>query len=95
MTRKTITVNAALQFIVADSAAVLDRRHWIPKDVVTRLIEYGHVDVVRRLAGEGEWTCVVAMARLLCDEGQGDAAVGLLRPFADTGWWTATKTLSP
>ncbi|WP_222106206.1 tetratricopeptide repeat protein [Catellatospora sichuanensis] len=77
----------------------LDRRFhshddWIPASVVSLLIEHGHLDEVRRLAGRGEWWCARALAQSLVDQDRVDAAVDLLRPFIDTGWWEAVRTVA-
>ncbi|MEU3604535.1 hypothetical protein AB0E83_03625 [Streptomyces sp. NPDC035033] len=61
----------------------------IPPELVARLLEHGHVDVVARQAGRGEWFCALAWARLLGERGRQDDALERLAPYLATGWWTA------
>ncbi|MGW2304367.1 tetratricopeptide repeat protein [Streptomyces sp. NPDC001809] len=61
----------------------------IPPDLVSRLLDNGHADVVELQAGRGEWYCAVAWARILGEQGRQADARQVLAPYAATGWWTA------
>ncbi|MGW7433958.1 tetratricopeptide repeat protein [Streptomyces sp. NPDC054861] len=61
----------------------------IPPELVSRLLERGHVDVVELQAGRGEWFCALAWARLLGERGRPAEAMEVLAPYLATGWWTA------
>ncbi|MEW1892215.1 hypothetical protein [Streptomyces sp. NPDC085659] len=61
----------------------------IPPELVSRLLERGHFDVVELQAGRGEWFCALACARLLGERGRQVEALGVLAPYTATGWWTA------
>lgn len=82
-----------------EDAAELDRRArqfdgWIAPWNVSLLIEHGHADEVRRLAGAGDWYCARAWSTALIEQGQRDAALDVLGPFADTGWWCANQVVA-
>ena len=57
--------------------------------VVSTLMECGYGDEVRRLGEEGDWGCASVWAAASADRGDVDAALAMLDPFADTGWWPA------
>ncbi|WP_093872118.1 lipopolysaccharide assembly protein LapB [Streptomyces sp. TLI_105] len=61
----------------------------IPQELVSRLLENGHVDVVELQAGRGEWFCALAWAWLLGEQGRQADALEVLAPYLATGWWTA------
>ncbi|MFJ4849635.1 MULTISPECIES: tetratricopeptide repeat protein [unclassified Streptomyces] len=61
----------------------------IPPELVSRLLEHGHVDVVEQQAGRGEWFCALAWARLLGEHDRQAEALKVLAPYLATGWWTA------
>ncbi|MGW4896472.1 tetratricopeptide repeat protein [Kitasatospora sp. NPDC004240] len=61
----------------------------IPPELVARLLERGHADVVELQAGRGEWFCALAWARLLGGQGRQGDALEVLAPYLATGWWTA------
>ncbi|MFI5476612.1 tetratricopeptide repeat protein [Streptomyces cacaoi] len=61
----------------------------IPPELVSRLLERGHVGVVELHAGRGEWFCALAWARLLGEQGRQADALDVLGPYLATGWWTA------
>ncbi|MFI9549931.1 hypothetical protein ACIHAR_39545 [Streptomyces sp. NPDC052016] len=61
----------------------------IPPELVLRLLEHGHIDVVELHAGRGEWFCALAWARLLGEQGRQADALEVLAPYLATGWWTA------
>ncbi|MGW0564434.1 tetratricopeptide repeat protein [Streptomyces sp. NPDC003016] len=61
----------------------------IPPELVSRLLERGHADVVELQAGRGEWFCVLAWARVLSGQGREADAWEVLAPYVATGWWTA------
>ncbi|MEV5898370.1 hypothetical protein [Streptomyces sp. NPDC052127] len=61
----------------------------IPPELVSRLLERGHADVVELYAGRGEWFCALAWARLLGEQGRQADALEVLAPYLATGWWTA------
>ncbi|MFE6064074.1 tetratricopeptide repeat protein [Streptomyces sp. NPDC056431] len=61
----------------------------IPPELVSRLIERGHSDVVRLQAGRGEWFCALERARSLGEQGRQADAMEVLAPYLATGWWTA------
>ncbi|MDQ0578088.1 tetratricopeptide repeat protein [Streptomyces rishiriensis] len=61
----------------------------IPPELVSRLLERGHVDVVELYAGRGEWFCALAWVRLLGEQGRQADALDVLAPYLKTGWWTA------
>ncbi|MFF9340654.1 tetratricopeptide repeat protein [Streptomyces sp. NPDC014773] len=63
----------------------------IPPELVSRLLERGHVAVVESEAGRGEWFCAVAYARSLGGQGRQADAWELLAPYVATGWWTAVE----
>ncbi|WP_142270028.1 tetratricopeptide repeat protein (plasmid) [Streptomyces sp. NBC_00080] len=63
----------------------------IPPELVSRLLERGHVDVVELHAGRGQWFCALAWARLLGEEGRQVDALEVLGPYLATGWWTAVE----
>lgn len=79
---------------VAVDATDLDRQArtrsgCITPELVLRLLEHGHSDVVERYAGRGEWFCALEWARLLGEEGRQGDALEVLAPYLATGWWTA------
>ncbi|MDH6229055.1 tetratricopeptide (TPR) repeat protein [Streptomyces sp. MJP52] len=79
--------------VVVD-ATDLDRRArtrsgCIPPELVARLLEQGHADVVEVQAGRGEWFCALAWARVLGGQGRQAEALEVLGPYLATGWWTA------
>ncbi|MFE0201214.1 tetratricopeptide repeat protein, partial [[Kitasatospora] papulosa] len=61
----------------------------IPPELVSRLLERGHGDVVEFQAGRGEWFCALAWARVLSVQGREADAWEALAPYVATGWWTA------
>jgi tetratricopeptide (TPR) repeat protein len=61
----------------------------IPPELVSRLLERGHADVVELQAGRGEWFCALAWARVLGEQGRQVDALKVLAPYLATGWWTA------
>ncbi|MFD9052590.1 tetratricopeptide repeat protein [Streptomyces zaomyceticus] len=61
----------------------------IPPELVSRLLERGHADVVERQAGRGEWFCALAWARLLGEQDRQADAWEVLAPYLATVWWTA------
>ncbi|MFJ2060534.1 tetratricopeptide repeat protein [Streptomyces sp. NPDC087908] len=61
----------------------------IPPELVSRLLEHGHADVVEQQAGRGEWFCALAWARVWGEQGREADALVVLDPYAATGWWTA------
>ncbi|MGW1185711.1 tetratricopeptide repeat protein [Streptomyces drozdowiczii] len=61
----------------------------IPPELVSRLLERGHADVVELQAGDGEWFCALAWARVLGERGREADAMEALAPYVATGWWTA------
>ena len=61
----------------------------IPPELVRRLLERGHIDVVEMQAGRGEWFCALAWARLLGEQGRQADALDALASYLTTGWWTA------
>ncbi|WP_423832653.1 tetratricopeptide repeat protein [Streptomyces manipurensis] len=61
----------------------------IPPELVSRLLERGHADVVESQAAGGDWFCALAWARVLHARGREADAVGVLAPYVATGWWTA------
>ncbi|WP_051764677.1 hypothetical protein [Streptomyces sp. NRRL F-5135] len=61
----------------------------IPPELVSRLLERGHVNVVELRAGGWEWFCALAWARLLSEQGRQADALEVLVPYRATGWWTA------
>ncbi|MFG2841380.1 hypothetical protein ACGFYE_41145 [Streptomyces zaomyceticus] len=61
----------------------------IPPELVSRLLERGHADVVEQQAGRGEWFCALAWARLLGERDRQGDACEVLAPYLATGWWTA------
>ncbi|MCX4918787.1 lipopolysaccharide assembly protein LapB [Streptomyces sp. NBC_00687] len=63
----------------------------IPPELVSRLLERGHVDVVELEAGRGEWFCALAWARLLGERDCQADALEVLAPYLATGWWTAVE----
>ncbi len=77
-------------------AADLDRQArtlsgCIPPDLVAQLLERGHEREVASQAGQGEWFCARAWARLLGERGQRDNALAVLAPYVATGWWPAAR----
>ncbi|MGW1927402.1 hypothetical protein ACWCQ0_53200, partial [Streptomyces massasporeus] len=75
-------------------ATDLDPRSWarsgrIPPELVSRLIERGHSEVVEVWAARGEWFCALAWARFLGGQGREADALEVLAPYLATGWWTA------
>ncbi|WP_424643038.1 hypothetical protein [Embleya sp. AB8] len=82
-----------------DTIAELDRRFhafdpWLPPGVVSALVECDHLDELRFQARGGDWCCAREWASLLAARGEWDAALGVLAPFADTGWWEAVRTVA-
>ncbi|MFE6921459.1 hypothetical protein ACFVAV_10480 [Nocardia sp. NPDC057663] len=80
-------------------AAELDRRRrwydgWLHEWDVSLLIELGHLKEVTRRAGQGDWFCAHGLADVQHLNGQHDGAIEVLRPFAQTGWWTAIKAVA-
>jgi tetratricopeptide (TPR) repeat protein len=73
----------------------LDRRHrtvgWLTWDVTNALVEQGHVDVLQREAGAGDFSCADALGRLLRSRGELAAALDVYRPYAEAGWWVAVE----
>ncbi|MGS2592023.1 tetratricopeptide repeat protein [Streptomyces hebeiensis] len=63
----------------------------IPPELVSRLLERGHVNVVEPQARDGEWFCALAWARLLDEQGRQADALEVLGPYRATGWWTAVE----
>ncbi|MFF4429533.1 tetratricopeptide repeat protein [Streptomyces sp. NPDC001513] len=79
----------------------LDHRHrtydgWIPPTVAALLHEYGHHDVLRHAATNGDWFCARRLAEAAAESGPDGrtAALLLLQPFAATGWWPAVDTVA-
>ncbi|WP_217240901.1 lipopolysaccharide assembly protein LapB [Streptomyces sp. AC555_RSS877] len=68
---------------------VRTRSGCIPPELVSRMLERGHVDVVELHAGRGEWFCALAWAWLLGEQGRQAEALEVLAPYLATGWWTA------
>ncbi|MFJ8981536.1 tetratricopeptide repeat protein [Streptomyces sp. NPDC102282] len=68
---------------------VRTRSGCIPPELVSRLLQHGHADVVELQAGSGEWFCALAWARVLGDQGRETDALEALAPYVVTGWWTA------
>lgn len=66
----------------------------IPPELVSRLLERGHVEVVEQQAGRGEWFCALAWARLLGEQGRQADALEVLAPYRATGWWTAVVAVA-
>jgi tetratricopeptide (TPR) repeat protein len=66
---------------------------WLPPAVADRLAEHGHLDELRRLAERGDWCCADRRARVLFERHEPEAAMRMLRPFVDTGWWRAVRVL--
>ena len=82
----------------AVKAADLARRYrtfdgWLPRAVADRLAERGGFDELRRLAERGDWCCADRLARALFERDEPEAAMRVLRPFVDTGWWQAVRVL--
>ncbi|MFD7451775.1 tetratricopeptide repeat protein [Kitasatospora sp. NPDC059827] len=67
------------------------RSGYLPPELVSRLIERGHAEVVEAWAGRGEWFCAREWARLLGERGQRPEALDVLAPYLATGWWTAVE----
>lgn len=63
----------------------------IPLELVSRLLEHGHVDTVEVQAGCGEWFCALAWTRSLGEQGRQADAWEVLAPYLATGWWTAVE----
>ncbi len=63
----------------------------IPPELVSRLLELGHTEVVELHAGRGEWFCAPAWARLLGERDRQADASEVLAPYLATGWWTAVE----
>ncbi|MFJ4932076.1 tetratricopeptide repeat protein [Streptomyces sp. NPDC088736] len=61
----------------------------IPPELVSKLLERNHGDVVELYAGRGEWFCALAWAGLLGEQGRQADALDVLAPYLGTGWWTA------
>ncbi|QFZ78352.1 hypothetical protein GFH48_38205 [Streptomyces fagopyri] len=60
----------------------------IPPELVSKLLERGHIDEVELYAGRGEWFCALAWARLLGEQGwQADAS-----PLEEAGAPAAATT---
>ncbi|MFE2541746.1 hypothetical protein [Actinacidiphila glaucinigra] len=53
----------------------------IPPELVSRLLERGHVETVEQQAGRGEWFCALAWARLLGEQGRQAEALEVLAPY--------------
>ncbi|MFD4029546.1 tetratricopeptide repeat protein [Streptomyces sp. NPDC058637] len=68
---------------------VRTRSGCIPPELVSRLLERGHADVVELQAKRGEWFCALAWARVLGDQGRETDALEALAPYVVTGWWPA------
>ncbi|KUN75598.1 tetratricopeptide repeat protein [Streptomyces griseoruber] len=66
----------------------------IPPELVSRLLEHGHIDVVELHAGRGEWFCALAWARLLGEQDRQADALEVLAPYLATGWWTAVVAVA-
>ncbi|SDT83414.1 hypothetical protein SAMN05216371_8241 [Streptomyces sp. TLI_053] len=56
-----------------------------------QILERGHEHEVALQAGQGEWFCARAWARVLGERGQRDEALAVLAPYVATGWWPATR----
>jgi tetratricopeptide (TPR) repeat protein len=67
---------------------------WLPLEVASALVEYGHVGDVRLLADQGDWNCAHTLVQVLLVQGQVNAALDILRPFADSGLWQAVERLA-
>ncbi|MFE5325355.1 tetratricopeptide repeat protein [Embleya sp. NPDC056575] len=65
----------------------------IPPDLVTRLLELGHQEVVEGWAARGEWFCAREHARWLTARDRHAEALRVLDPYVATGWWTAAEVL--
>ncbi|MER6317412.1 tetratricopeptide repeat protein [Streptomyces sp. NPDC001581] len=79
----------------------LDHRHrtydgWIPPTVAALLHEYGHHDVLRQAATNGDWFCARWLAETAAESGPDGRTAALLwlQPFAATGWWPAVDTVA-
>ncbi|WP_405977456.1 tetratricopeptide repeat protein [Streptomyces sp. NBC_00158] len=77
-------------------AAALDQRtrthrDGVPPDLVERLLDLGHADLVREqaLAEDGDWYCARAWARRLAGQGRTDEALAVVARYTATGWFTA------
>ncbi|MFI9586458.1 hypothetical protein ACIHCQ_32570 [Streptomyces sp. NPDC052236] len=64
----------------------------VPPWAVALLVEYGHLDEFRHRAERGDWFCAHHLAKELAEQGKRDAALSVLAPFTDSGWWQAVKT---
>jgi tetratricopeptide (TPR) repeat protein len=67
---------------------------WVHPTVVRLLIQGGHEDEVRREAGQGDWFCAVGLASELECRGERESVLGLLAPYADTGWAVAARAVA-
>ncbi|MFC5746938.1 tetratricopeptide repeat protein [Actinomadura rugatobispora] len=81
------------------NATELDRRArtydgWVPPELVSLLIEHGHVDEVRVQAQGGDWYCARGWAQVLIERDQQDAALAVLAPFVDAGWSKAARSVA-
>lgn len=65
---------------------------WIAWWFAAELIEYGHADVVRRLAEAGDGFCAVVLAYESAAAGDLESALAVLEPFVGDGWWGAIET---
>ncbi|MFE1928003.1 tetratricopeptide repeat protein [Streptomyces asoensis] len=63
----------------------------IPPELVSRLFERGHADVVELQAGRGQWFCALAWARSSGEQDRQADALEVLAPYLATGWWTAVE----
>ncbi|MFC9429830.1 tetratricopeptide repeat protein [Streptomyces sp. NPDC056987] len=58
------------------------------------MIEHGHLDEVAVQACNGDWYCAKAWAQALIEQGRRDAALDVLVPFTEAGWWGAAVKVS-
>ncbi|WP_431676522.1 hypothetical protein [Kitasatospora sp. KL5] len=67
---------------------------WIPPELVSRLVELGHVGEVELQARGGDWSCVREWVRILDGQDRRDEALEMLAPYVATGWWQAAETVA-
>jgi hypothetical protein len=77
----------------------LDRRArtcdgWVPPELVSRLVDHGHLGEVEQGARDGDWFCARAWARVLVDRGKRAEALEVLAPYLATGWEQAVRTVA-
>ncbi|AXG79243.1 hypothetical protein DVK44_18025 [Streptomyces paludis] len=58
------------------------------------MVEHGYLDEVAVQAGNGDWYCAKAWSQALIEQGQRDAALDVLAPFAEAGWWGAAGVVA-